>query len=135
MRQFIRHPSDVPIEYRLVDLANHLHEYLCNISNGGLCFTSIQSIPIGAEILIQIPLRKPVFEVKGAVTWCHPVGEHFEVGVKFIDTRTERGVRMAEQVCYIEHYKKEVFEKEGRVITGEEAAVEWIAAYAEDFPT
>ncbi|MEI7881335.1 MAG: PilZ domain-containing protein [bacterium] len=135
MRQFIRHPTDVPIEYRLVDLANHLQEYLRNISSGGLCFTSKRSIPIGAEILIQIPLHRPVFEVKGAVTWCNAVENYFEVGVKFIDTRTELGVRMAEQVCYIEHYKREVFEKDGRVITGEEAAVEWIAAYAKDFPS
>lgn len=135
MRQFIRHPSDVPIEYRLVDLADHLHEYLCNISTGGLCFTSRQYVPIGAEILIQIPLRRPVFEVKGAVTWCNRVDDHFEVGVKFIDTRTELGVRMAEQVCYIEHYKKEVLEKEGRILTGEEAAVEWITAYAHNFPS
>ena len=135
MRNFIRHPSDVPIEFRLVDVADHLHEYLCNISTGGLCFTSKLDLPIGAEILIQIPLRRPVFEVKGAVAWCKPINAHFEVGVKFIDTRTELGVRMAEQVCYIEQYKKDIFRKEGREITGEEAAVEWIAAYAHEFPT
>ncbi len=135
MRQFIRHPTDVPIEYRLTDLADHLHEYLCNISTGGLCFTSHVSVPVGAEILIQIPLRRPSFEVKGAVSWCNPVNSHFEIGVKFIDTRTELSVRMAEQVCYIEHYKNEVFEKEGRKITGEQAAVEWIAAHAHNFPT
>ncbi|MEI6563742.1 MAG: PilZ domain-containing protein [bacterium] len=135
MRQFIRHPSDVPIEYRLVDVANHTQDYLRNISTGGLCFSSRVDIPVGAEILIQIPLRKPVFEVKGVVTWCQPVEDHFEVGVKFIDTRTELGMRMAEQVCYIEHYKKEIFEKDGRLLTGEEAAVEWIATYAQDFPS
>ena len=134
MREFIRHPSTVPIEYRLVDLADHRHEYLLNISDGGLCFTSMQNVPVGAEILIQIPLVRPVFEVKGTVAWCSPSNSHFEIGVKFIDRRTELCVRMAEQVCYIENYKREVLEKDGRVLTGEEAAVEWINAYAHLFP-
>jgi hypothetical protein len=41
---------------------------------------------------------------------------------------------MVEQVAYIESYKKQVREREGRTITGEQAAFEWIARYADSFP-
>tara|TARA_R110001592_G_scaffold59660_13_gene181124 strand:+ start:5431 stop:5568 length:138 start_codon:yes stop_codon:yes gene_type:complete len=40
---------------------------------------------------------------------------------------------MVEQVCQIENYRREVKKREGRELDPEEAAVEWIAAYAEDF--
>ena len=32
-----------------------------------------------------------------------------------------------------ENYKKEILEEEGRVLTGEQAAIEWINKYAKDF--
>jgi hypothetical protein len=41
---------------------------------------------------------------------------------------------MVEQVCHIEQYKADVLKKEGRELTGEEAAKEWILKYAKDFP-
>jgi hypothetical protein len=43
-------------------------------------------------------------------------------------------MRMVEQVCHIEQYKKELFEDEGRALTGEQAAMEWIKRFAEGFP-
>jgi hypothetical protein len=42
--------------------------------------------------------------------------------------------RMVEQVCYIENYKKVVYQTEGRLLTAEEAAMEWICKYASQFP-
>ncbi len=41
---------------------------------------------------------------------------------------------MIEQVCYIEQYRKEVLKKEGRKLSGEEAAMEWVEKYAKDSP-
>jgi hypothetical protein len=42
--------------------------------------------------------------------------------------------RMVEQVCHIENYKKVVYQAEGRLLTAEEAAMEWISKYASQFP-
>ena len=42
--------------------------------------------------------------------------------------------RMVEQVCHIEQYKHQVLKKEGRKLSGEEAALEWIQKYAPQFP-
>jgi hypothetical protein len=41
---------------------------------------------------------------------------------------------LVEQVCHIEQYKKEVFLKEGRLLSGDEAAAEWIEKFANQFP-
>ena len=60
--------------------------------------------------------------------------EGYEVGVMFMNSDSDFKVRMVEQVCHIEHYRKEVLETEGRMINGEEAALEWIKKHAKDFP-
>jgi PilZ domain len=134
MRQFIRHPSDIPIEYNLGDVVAHEKENLKDISQGGLCFHSKISIDPGATIHIRISIRKPVFKVDGVVMWCHQTNGHYDVGISFPDTQTEFGVRMVEQVCHIEHYKKKILESEGRHLSGEDAAAEWVTKYAATFP-
>lgn len=134
MRQFIRHPSDIPIEYALDDVVMNTREYLKNISHGGLCFHSIINIPLGSIIHVKIPVRKPVLEVDGVVVWSHKKDGYYEVGVSFDNASAEFRVRMVEQVCYIEHYKKDVLEREGRILSGEEAAAEWIEKNAKGFP-
>jgi len=134
MRQFIRHPSDLPIEYTIGDLEAPEKENLNNISQGGLRFCVSNKIKPGSSIHIRIPIRTPAFEAKGVVVWCHNYNDRYEVGVKFADETTEFNIRMIEQVCYIEQYRKEILKKEGRKLSGEEAAMEWVEKYAKDFP-
>jgi len=43
-------------------------------------------------------------------------------------------MRMFEQVCHIEAYRKEKQSREGRKLSREEAAAEWISSYAAGFP-
>ena len=139
MRQFIRHPTDMPLEYKLENVVVHLRDYLNDISHGGLSFKSCTFLKSGSVIDIRIPIRKPVFEAKGIVIWCCKNEEYkdkcYDVGVEFADTKSENKLRMVEQICYIEHYKKDVLTKEGRKLTGEQAAIEWISKYAKDFPS
>ncbi|MFC1692880.1 PilZ domain-containing protein [Candidatus Latescibacterota bacterium] len=134
MRKYIRHPSDIPIEFKLGDVVAHKKDYLNDISRGGLSFKSNTDIEPGSVILIQIPIRKPMFMAEGVVVWSRRNDDYYDIGVEFKDMKTEFAVRMVEQVCYIEQYKKDVWEKEGRKISGEEAAVEWIKKHAGDFP-
>ncbi|MBL8423886.1 MAG: hypothetical protein JNK06_10380 [Candidatus Accumulibacter phosphatis] len=42
---------------------------------------------------------------------------------------------MVEQVCQIEHYRREVRRRERRELDAEAAAQEWIARYADQFPS
>lgn len=134
MRVYIRHPSEIPIEYSISDTVAPKKKPLNNISTGGLCFRSDNSITGGTEVMIHIPLIKPAFTVKGVVVWCHEKDGNYDVGVKFMDSASEFRVRNIEQVCYIEQYRKEELQKKGRRISAEEAAMEWVAKYAKDFP-
>lgn len=134
LRQYLRHPSDVPIAYRLGEVVADRQHYLRNIGKGGLCFSSRIAIPSGARIHIEIPIIEPVFNADGIVVWCHPSEDDFEVGVRFEGVDDEYGLRMVEQVCQIEHYRHEIFKSEGRLLSSEEAALEWIQKYAAGFP-
>lgn len=134
MRKYIRHPVDIPITYKSSDVVGQKEEYLKNISVGGLCFRAGRHLQEGTSISIQIPLTQPVFQGQGRVSWCRPSNGHYEVGVEFLDENTQFRAKMIEQVCYIEHYKREVRENEGRRLSSEEAAIEWIRKYAKDFP-
>jgi hypothetical protein len=41
---------------------------------------------------------------------------------------------MVEQLLHIESYRREIEQQEGRPLTTEEAAREWIGRYASSFP-
>jgi len=134
MRKFIRHPSDIPIQVHLEDVVSDRKEYLSNISFGGLSFRSHSPLKAGTVIRVRIPLIRPVFETRGRVVWCRENKEYYDVGVEFIEQKDVFKARMVEQICYIEHYKREIYLKEGRRLSGEEAALEWIEHYASEFP-
>lgn len=134
MRKYIRHPSDVPIEIELGDVVASRTEYLRDISRGGLCFRSKIPLATDTVIRIRVPLVRPVFEAEGKVIWCKASTDHFDVGVEFLKRSDLFRARMVEQVCYIEHYRNEIRKVEGRELTGEEAALEWIKRYASEFP-
>lgn len=134
MRNFIRHPSNIPIDFQLEELVVEGNDYLKNVSVGGLAFNSKAKLKIGSVIRIKIPLVKPVFQALGRVTWCRPEDDHFEIGIEFLDEDDTFRARMVEQICHIEEYKQEVLRKEGRKLSGEEAASEWIQRYAVNFP-
>jgi len=141
MRSFIRHPSDIPIEIHpfhgaareQVTTAVREREYLNNVSTGGISFKSGIPLQMDAVVTIRIPVVKPAFEAKGKVVWCHKENDHYNVGAEFIELRDMFRARMVEQVCRIEHYKKEIYEREGRALSGQEAALEWIRKFAPSF--
>jgi len=132
MRRYIRHPSDIPIEFAIA--GQPVREPLKNVSGGGLCFRAHIRIEPGSDIHLMIPVRKPPFEADGVVAWCHEAGRGFEVGVRFHGDSSLFALRMVEQICYIEQYRRDVWEREGRRLTGEQAATEWISRYAGKFP-
>lgn len=132
-RKFIRHPSDIPIEVE-VEQGQEQHDLLNNVSSGGLSFQSRVALVEGALISLRIPAVQPPFVTRARVMWCRPVGGVWDVGVELLDPEQVYSVRMVEQICHIEHYKREIRQKEGRTLSGEQAAREWIERYAEAFP-
>lgn len=135
MRSYIRHPADIPIQVDTRQTYSRAgHNILSNVSHGGLAFDSPRKMAEGSVIKIHISVVEPEFEAEGVVTHCRNEGDHYVVGVEFIHRDDLFVARMVEQVCHIEHYKREVADREGRYLTGQEAASEWIDKYAANFP-
>lgn len=149
MRQFIRHPSDIPIHFQVDEQEAPIAQRVKDVSLGGLCFTTDKPLKPGSPIHIHIPLDYQVakaqtetpqaaktgegFDADGVVAWCRQEGEVYAVGVQFADPSTQFGVRMVEQVCHIEHYRYDL-SQQGRELSSEEAAREWVERFAEEFP-
>lgn len=133
-REFIRHTADVPIEVRAVEDGARAHRRGVNVSVGGLAFESDEYVAPGSTIEIRIPEVDPPFEASARVVYCQPCPDHFSVGAQFLDAGDAFRARMVEQVCSIERYRREVREREGRSLSPEEAAAEWIGKYAGRFP-
>jgi len=134
MRSYIRHPFDIPIEVLPGKVETTSDKYLKNISHGGLAFNSEIELSLGTVVRIRINVVTPGLEVTGKVKWCKEAGDQFEVGLEFLDKDDEFQGRMIEQICHIEHYKNQIAANEGRDLTGQEAALEWIEKYADNFP-
>ena len=99
----------------------------------GVPLVPVETVGPDDEVVI-IPVREPPFETTGTIVWCRLVNSHYDVGVQFADANTEFSVRMIEQICHIQRYRKEVLEQ-GRQLSEAEAALEWVTKYAKDFPT
>ena len=133
IRKYIRHPSDIPIEIEVGE-QHEESDLLNNVSSGGLSFHSQLALQVGTIISLRIPAVQPPFETKARVMWCQDSGDAYDIGVELLDKEQAYRARMVEQVCHIEHYKREIFQREGRCLSGEEAAREWIDLYADHFP-
>lgn len=142
VRKFIRHPTDIPIKVCEVD-ASELsktervtldHPQINNVSLGGLAFFSPQSFLINHHVLVSVPCLDTETSIEGCVLWCKALTEGFEVGLEFDDPQAVFHLRMIEQICHIEHYRKEIKRVDGRALTSEEAALEWVSLFASDFP-
>jgi hypothetical protein len=138
IRKYIRHPSDVPIQVML-DLvedvsADSEDDTLTNVSLGGLSFISKQAIEAGQKVSVCIPILQQDNYLAGTVVWCENSKNGYEIGLEFEGKKDVFRLRMIEQICHIEHYRKEIHLAEGRELSSEEAAKEWITRYAGDFP-
>jgi hypothetical protein len=135
-RKFIRHPSDIPIiiEHEEAGFSPGVGQRLKDISFGGLAFESDREVMEGELLKVSIPVVNPAFEIRARVVWCRNIEDRFDIGLEFVEPEKVYRARMVEQICYIEHYRHEVYEHEGRTMTGEQAALEWIQKYAGEFP-
>ena len=140
IRKFIRHPVDVPIQVSNNWVEDEddetLDQTITNVSLGGLAFVSPKPLEVLERVRVCIPILERDNTLIGNVVWCEKSdsGDEFEIGIEFEKSRDAFRLRMIEQVCHIEHYRKEVMQSEGRELSAQEAAREWILKYAGDFP-
>jgi hypothetical protein len=133
MRRYLRHPADIPIE--LYPVSGQPRLKLRNYSFGGLCCVSPRLLEPGTAVDIEIPdIQPPSYYGQGVVTWCVESGEHYEIGIRFATEHEAFESRMAAQMCQIESYRRRVSMLEGRELSADEAANEWVAEYAQRYP-
>lgn len=144
MRQYIRHPTSIPIQIEddpeeksfvggTVRENQSNHTKTRNLSEGGLCFICNHRVTAGTTIGLHITCVAPDYHGTGIVTWCHQAHSNaYEVGVRFTDANEFFKTRMVEQVCQIEAYRRYHI-NQGRVLSSEEAAQEWITNHAAYF--
>ncbi len=131
-RQFIRHPIDAPIQISPQSERALNHISIADIGEGGIAFYSNVLFQNGSVLSVKIPHVRPPFEALCVVCWQRERGNEFEVGIRFLDEDSQFRVRMVEQVCHIEDYRRKAVE-EGRPLSSEEAATEWIGLFAANF--
>jgi len=134
MRGFIRHPADIPIEVEHDGGVWEASDAI-DICHGGLCLAASSPHEVGAQLHLRIPFVEPPFDARARVAWCRQRHGRYQLGVAFLDSEAAFQARMVEQVCHIEHYRRQRLEQDGRVLTAREAALEWIARYAAKFPS
>ncbi|NQT92370.1 MAG: PilZ domain-containing protein [Lentisphaerae bacterium] len=133
-RQFIRHPSGIPIQCSTKGQSDESVEQLRDISHGGMAFTSGCCYDTGTILQVQYPSLQHPETLEGEIIWSYRIDDEGYVnGLKFLDERTHFRARLVEQICYIEAYHRRETEK-GRELTLHEAALEWVAEYAGTFP-
>lgn len=130
MRRHIRHPAAIPIEVKAHGQMTHDTHNTVNLGAGGLSFRCDRDFAQGEVVEIRIPFAQPPIDVEARVAWCKPHGGGFELGVEFLRQDDAFMARMVEQVCHIDSYQKSVIRTEGRQLSLEEAAREWISKYA-----
>lgn len=124
----------MPIRFDLCGDIRQRDEHLRNVSEGGVCFACTVALDPGQPIRLSIPLLGQMYEIEGCVAWCKALRGSFEIGVRFLSPQDRFCVRMVEQLVYIEDYRMQVEREEGRRLTSEQAAEEWIVRFAEHFP-
>lgn len=130
----IRHPRQIPLEARVTR-----HLYDGHSSRSGRCqamlaFDSARRIRVGATVAVHIPGLRDSGKVVGQVAWLIRSLHGYLIGVAFFSEADAFRLRMLEQICHIELYRREKIAREGREVTRDEAAAEWIAQHAADFP-
>lgn len=134
MRQFLRHPCDLPVELIIRKQTFLPRQRLYNISLGGVACNAPRGFRRGTSVELHIPLLGDAARCPGVVAWSRKQANDYLVGVAFIDEDTLFRARMVEQVCQIEHYRRQRELESGEALSIEGTALEWIAHNAADFP-
>ena len=127
-------PIQVTLECTEDENDETVDQTITNVSLGGLAFVSQKPLEVLQRVRVCIPLLREDNNLVGNVVWCEKAGKSYEIGIEFEKSRDVFRLRMIEQICHIEHYRKEVERLEGRELSSHEAAGEWISKYASDFP-
>ena len=135
IRRHVRHVTGIPIEV-IIDFNQSYHaedESITNVSLGGLCFIASDRLDINESIQVRIPVLNQEHNLDGKVVWCNKTAKGYEVGLEFNDPDEVDRIKMIDQICQIESYRQDLEKSNGRKLSSEQAAREWVNRYAGEF--
>lgn len=133
--EYIRHPEKLPIYcHQAANDATHQGPHSVMGARGGLRFRSEESYAPGTAVDVDIPVNDQDIHIQGHVIWSQRRRNAYEIAIYFDSEDDAFLARMAEQVCQIEEYRRRIHANEGRSLSVEMAAEEWIDKYARLFP-
>lgn len=137
-REFFRHPTRVPIECR-VEGHDDFHPHgMKDVSHGGIAFVSDRPYELGDIVELRYPTLTHPEVVRGTIVWTMAAerdgADTYINGLSFRDASHHFHGRIVEQLAQIEAYRLKQRQERNRELTEGEAAAEWIAANAADFP-
>ena len=135
IRRHVRHVTGIPIEVNL-EYHDDYHgedDTITNVSLGGLCFVASDRLDVDESIQVRLPVLNQEQTLAGRVVWCNKTARGYEVGLEFDDPDEVERLKMVEQICQIESFREKLEQDDGRRLSSEQAAREWISRYAGDF--
>ena len=131
--KFVAHPNDIPLH---IEETNYIcpQESLKVDGFGGISYLSEKPYTKGQSIQLKLIEIDPDFCVIGRIHQCKEEDNAFRIFIEFPTREDCYCVRMVEQLSHIEHYRRQA-KLQGRRLSFNEAAAEWIQKFAASFPT
>ena len=138
-RRFIRHPMCFPLTYKIIDrdspYKTESRSTTINIGVGGLLFSAKNPAAIDSKIVIKMPFKEKVFNIKAKVVHCEksPEPHLYTVGVCFYGFTDALKAKLIEQLYLISEFRDLEMMRLGREVSFEEASRAWIKRYSRHF--
>ena len=130
----IRHPVEIPLEIKAMDVAVDSLRTHKLVGCVQLTFHFPMMIAVGVLLTVSIPSINAQEELHGQVSSLSQSKHGFMIGMSFQSEQEAFRMRMLEQLCHIEEYRQRTLLSEGRLLSQDQAASEWIDQYAAAFP-
>ena len=120
--------SDLSVRLRHARRDGSRARTLQNISVGGIACYSDEPVPTGERVAIEMAIGDQSVQLEGCVVWCRAAtGGRFELGLRFEDGAADSREQLCHELAEIEHYRHEVLMLEGRQLSSDAAALEWMS--------
>ena len=132
---FIKHPLDYPYHLTASDrVIEHQHDDIDAVQLGGVVFEMAKPYAAGTVLELEISIRGDVYSFHGKVVFVRDKGNVSDVGFWLQNGEDLNQFRMVEQLCCIESYRNRIYQADGRQLSSQRAACEWVKKYAGALP-
>lgn len=127
---YIQHPANIPLILTPAS-ADALPQPPLPL---GLICNSSQAFTTNSSVQISCPQLSSDIQCQGRIVWCRRQASGYQVAVAFFTPDELYRIRMLEQLCHIDHYRRDC-KAQGAPLSRETAALEWIDKFAAHFPS